>query len=114
MLKQAIAIRTDIKMSKGKLAAQASHAAVMAALKSRKEKISRWETEGQKKIVLKARSLDELLELRKKAEKLGIQNAVISDAGLTELTPGTITAIAIGPDDEAKIDKVTGSLPLLR
>lgn len=30
------------------------------------------------------------------------------DAGLTQIEPGSYTVVAIGPDDEEKIDKITG------
>lgn len=113
-MKQAIVVRGDIRMGKGKTAAQCCHASVSAALKSKPAKVKKWELAGQKKVVLKARSAGELAELKKKADRLGIASAIISDAGLTELTPGTITALGVGPDDEKKIDKVTGSLPLLK
>ncbi len=113
-MKQVIVVRSDIKMSKGKLAAQCSHASVSAALKTNRAALKKWEIEGQKKVVLKARTLDELLLLREKCRKNGMVYAITSDAGRTELTPGTITTLGIGPDDEKKIDKVTGSLPLLK
>jgi PTH2 family peptidyl-tRNA hydrolase len=113
-MKQVMVLRSDIKMSKGKAAAQACHASVSSALKSEKSKIRKWEHEGQKKVILKSRSLNELLSLKAKCDRLGLTNAIISDAGLTEILPGTITALGIGPDEEAKIDKVTGSLPLLK
>ncbi len=113
-MKQVIVVRSDVKMSKGKLAAQCSHASVSAVLKTNKATLNKWEMEGQKKVVLKARTLDELLVLREKCRKNGLIHAIISDAGRTELTPGTITTLGIGPDDEKKIDKVTGSLPLLK
>jgi len=113
-MKQVIVVRSDVKMSKGKTAAQAAHASVSAVLKSGKTEVKKWEMEGQKKVILKARTLDELLLLREKCRKNGLVHAIISDAGHTELTPGTITTLGIGPDDEKKIDKVTGSLPLLK
>jgi peptidyl-tRNA hydrolase, PTH2 family len=113
-MKQVIIIRSDIKMSKGKTAAQACHASVSAALKSQKEVLRKWESEGQKKVILKARSLQELLDLNEKCKKNELTHCVISDAGLTELSPGTVTALGIGPDDEKKIDKVSGSLALLK
>ena len=99
-MKQVILIRSDIKMSKGKLAAQSCHASVSCVLKSDKIRVKKWEMEGQKKVILKCKSLDELIQLKEKCSKLGIINAIISDAGRTELTPGTVTALGIGPEEE--------------
>ena len=114
MYKQIIVVRSDLKMSKGKLAAQVSHAAVDSAHNVERKIIFAWRKEGQKKVVLKAKNETELIELKEKCEKLKIQCSLITDAGHTELKPGTITALGIGPDDEDKINKVTGSLPLLK
>jgi PTH2 family peptidyl-tRNA hydrolase len=114
MYKQVIIVRDDIAMSVGKTIAQCCHAAVSAVKKTKKEKFIVWDRHGQKKVVLKVKSLGEMIKIKNKCNKLRITHAMISDAGLTELTPGIITAMAIGPDDEKKIDKVTGSLPLLK
>lgn len=114
MFKMVIAIRTDIKMSKGKTAAQSAHAAVSVLDEADKKILAKWKSEGQKKIVVKAKNENELLEIANKAKKMKVPFSVISDAGLTEVVPGTLTAIAIGPDDEEKINKITGSLPLLK
>ena len=111
-MKQVIVVRTDLKLSKGKLAVQCSHASYSSAKKSKET--SKWEMEGQKKIVLKAKNLDQLIELKEKCVELRLPHALISDAGLTEVKKGTITCLGIGPADEKKIDKVTGSLPLLK
>ena len=114
MLKMAIVLNSSIEMSCGKAAAQAAHAAVECAFKAFKKNaslIKKWFDEGQKKIVLKA-SEEEIIELERKAKKLGLTTALIRDAGLTELKPGTLTALAIGPEEEEKIDRVTGHLPL--
>jgi PTH2 family peptidyl-tRNA hydrolase len=54
-----------------------------------------------------------MMELKEKAEKAGIATGVVIDAGLTELPPGTLTSIVIGPDEERKIDRITGNIPLL-
>ena len=113
-MKQAVVLRGDIKMSCGKAAAQACHASVSAVLKSDSRTVRRWELAGQKKVMLKAKSAQELLEMKKKCGKMKLACALITDAGRTELAPGTITALGIGPEDEKKVDKVTGSLPLLR
>jgi len=114
--KQVIAVRTDIKMSKGKLAAQVGHAAVSAAEQTRKKKPEWWKewiNEGQCKIVVKAKDEDELRRLQRKAIELDIPTALICDRGLTELPPGTVTCLGIGPAPSTLVDKVTGKLPLL-
>ena len=114
MYKMVIVIRSDLKMSRGKTAAQASHAAVSVLDSVDKKILGQWKNDGQKKVVVKTKSEQQLLELANKSKKLKIPFSIISDAGLTELVPGTLTALAIGPDDEEKINKVTGSLPLLK
>ena len=111
--KQVILVRTDLKLPKGKMAAQCSHAAVEAAFKSGKRKISSWRTSGSKKVVLKVKNKKELIEYKKLAEEAGLVTALITDAGRTVIAPGTITCLAIGPDDEEKIDSVTGKLKMV-
>ncbi|MEM0010860.1 MAG: peptidyl-tRNA hydrolase Pth2 [Candidatus Bathyarchaeia archaeon] len=114
-VKQVIVLRSDIKMSPGKAAVQASHAAVSSAEEARRNYPSWWREwieSGQCKIVLKVNSESEILELMRKAKELNLPVALISDMGLTELEPGTITALGIGPAPSNLIDKITGSLPL--
>lgn len=111
--KQVILIRSDLKLPKGKMAGQAAHAAVEAALKSDKKKISIWRSEGQKKVILKIDNEDQLYRLKIQAEELGLTTALITDAGKTVIAPGTTTCLAIGPDLEEEIDKVAGSLKLM-
>jgi PTH2 family peptidyl-tRNA hydrolase len=114
--KQVIIMRTDLKMSKGKLAAQAGHAAVSAAEETRKRHPEWWKAwleEGQRKIAVKAKSEEDLLKLIQKAKTLHLPCALICDRGLTELPPDTVTCVGVGPAPSNQIDKVTGSLPLL-
>lgn len=113
--KMVIVLRTDLKMSKGKIAAQAGHAAVSAAQEARKKRPEWWERwieEGQCKIAVKARSEKELLELERKAKELELPTALISDRGLTELPPDTTTCLGIGPAPSNEVDKITGELDL--
>ncbi|MCU4925042.1 peptidyl-tRNA hydrolase Pth2 [Halobacteria archaeon AArc-dxtr1] len=112
-MKQAIVARTDIGMGTGKLAAQASHASLSAYEKAGKRARKRWKGGGQKKVVLKGSSERELYELSEIAEREGLPAAVVRDAGHTQLEPGTVTALAVGPGDEETVDRVTGELSLL-
>ncbi|MCS7114601.1 MAG: peptidyl-tRNA hydrolase Pth2 [Nitrososphaerota archaeon] len=114
--KQVIVFRSDLKLSKGKIAAQAGHAAVSAAEEARKNNRDWWKAwmaEGQAKIVVKVKGEKELLELEKQAKESVLPCALIVDRGLTEIPPGTITCLGIGPAPAEKIDKITGVLPLL-
>jgi PTH2 family peptidyl-tRNA hydrolase len=113
--KLVIVIRADLDLSCGKACAQAGHAAVECALKARREKprwFRRWYAEGQKKVVLRANSLDEIMDLKQLAESREIPCALIVDAGLTEVPPGTPTCLGIGPGPNPEIDRITGNLPL--
>jgi PTH2 family peptidyl-tRNA hydrolase len=116
MYKQTIVIRADLGMGKGKTAAQCSHASLSAY-----KKVSRmhpdvadgWEHEGQKKVVLKVQSEQELLEYFQRAKDEGIPCELIRDAGHTQLEPGTVTCFAAGPWDEKELDAVFSKLKLL-
>ncbi|MFH1105834.1 MAG: peptidyl-tRNA hydrolase Pth2 [Candidatus Aenigmatarchaeota archaeon] len=113
-MKQAVVIRKDLEMSAGKTAAQACHASLGAYLKTNPALRRAWEKSGAKKIVLGVNSLSALKSLYQKAVKQKIPCALIADAGATELAPGTITALGIGPDKDEKIDKVTSELSLFK
>ncbi|MFH1398791.1 MAG: peptidyl-tRNA hydrolase Pth2 [Candidatus Woesearchaeota archaeon] len=111
--KQVILVRMDLKMPKGKLAAQVGHASVGAMLESPKDVVKEWLGSGGKKVVLKVKDEAELLSFEKLARREKLKTALIQDAGHTVLEPGTITCLGIGPDAEEKIDKVTGRLKML-
>lgn len=114
--KMVIVTRSDLPLSAGKLAAQASHAAVDCTLLTKKNKsewFAKWQREGAKKVIVKVQSLDDFFSLKEKAEKLGICTSIISDAGHTEIPEGTQTVLGIGPAPSNLIDQVTGQLPLL-
>jgi PTH2 family peptidyl-tRNA hydrolase len=114
--KQVIVVRKDLGMGTGKLAAQVAHAAVMAVEITKVRNLNwfnSWFKAGQAKVVVKVKTLDELLEIRKHAESLHLSVAEVQDSGFTQIPAGTITCIGIGPGPSRLIDKVTNHLKLL-
>ena len=125
--KMVLLIRTDLQMSKGKVAAQCSHATLAAyksSLKGTKHQtdwLKRWEAEGQAKITLKVENEDRLydlirfnlrVQLQKQARGKGLVCESIIDAGRTQIEAGTRTVLAIGPGPVELIDSITGKLKL--
>ena len=112
-MKQVFLVRSDLKMGKGKIAAQVAHAAIECYKKASGEEIRRWESEGSKKIVLKVSNLEELMHYRKICASRKIKSCLIHDAGHTQVEPGSVTVLGIGPDDDGILDEITGSLKMI-
>jgi len=112
--KQVIIVRKDISMSIGKLAVQVAHAAIGSYKLCDKKIIEKWEKNGAKKIVVEVDNIEELLKLEEKAKKMNVPNFLVIDAGLTEFSEPTITCLGLGPEEETKINKITGNLKLLK
>lgn len=111
--KQVIVVRKDLNLSVGKTAVQVAHASLLAYSRTGKILKDKWESGGAKKVVLEVNSEAELITLQEKAKRRGLVASLVKDAGLTEISPGTITALAIGPEQSELIDKLTGNLHLL-
>ena len=112
---QVIIVRTDLKMGKGKIAAQVAHAAVDAMNKTAKIApaiVNQWVEQGQKKVVLKVSSEKKLIMIYKELEK-HIPVVLIRDAGHTQLKPGTLTCIGAGPWHDNELEFLTKNLKLL-
>jgi len=111
-VKQVIVVNASVKMGRGKTCAQVAHASLEAFLKAGGKERERWRAGGAKKVVVKA-PLEELLAIWRRAREMGLPAALVRDAGLTQVEPGTITALAVGPAEEEKVDALTGHLKLL-
>lgn len=111
-MKQAIVARADLDMGDGKLAAQVAHASLQAYEEASAAICREWKGEGQKKIVLQGDSESHLQELAETARIEGLPYALVTDAGHTQLEPGTVTALAVGPAADEEVDAVTGDLSL--
>lgn len=127
--KQVIVLRKDLNMRKGKMVAQGSHASMGVVFQKSLtieidgkkykaveygEDVENWFNNSFIKICVGCESEQELLELHKKAEELGIKNCLIQDSGFTEFhgVP-TYTALGLGPDKAELIDLISGHLKLL-
>lgn len=133
--KQMIIMRRDLKMRKGKIAAQASHACVEVVLKALMKEnrfnelketdgymtletddvtpLTQWFKRGVAKVCVYVDSEEELLALNKKAQAMGYLTSLIQDAGYTEFhgVP-TYTCMAMEPLYIEDANKITGDLPL--
>ncbi|XP_041864993.1 peptidyl-tRNA hydrolase 2, mitochondrial [Melanotaenia boesemani] len=113
--KMILVVRNDLKMGKGKVAAQCSHAAVSAYRQVQRrnpELLKQWEYCGQPKVVVKAPDEDTMIDLLGHAKEMGLTVSLIQDAGRTQIAPGSRTVLGIGPGPADLIDSVTGDLKL--
>ena len=135
--KMMIVMRRDLKMRKGKIAAQAGHACIAAVLMAlNKEErmddfkmtadglalkntdkpaspLSDWFMYGCAKVCVYVDSEEALLDVAKKAEERGIIASVVTDAGMTEFHGiPTKTCLALEPLPANIADELTGTLPL--
>lgn len=117
----------DRNMRTGKYVAQGAHASLGALLSLGKLNDDRttlsidvtnpfvyeWVIGRFTKVTVYVETDDQLAAIYNEARRAGIATALITDAGLTEFNGvPTLTAVGVGPDDAAKIDKITGHLPL--
>lgn len=108
--------RADLKLSKGKLAAQCAHASMECAILSKKHSprtLDSYRRRGARKIVCKTSDEVSLRKILSRAKKAGLICYLVKDAGHTEIPPGTETVVGIGPGPRSDIDKITGDLPLV-
>jgi peptidyl-tRNA hydrolase len=114
--KMVILVRNDLKMTKGKIAAQVGHAAVNCAFSSKKKdskNFDKWFSEGQTKVVLRVDSEEELFQYKAMADAQNINNSIVRDAGRTQIEPGSYTCLGLGPEKSSVVDKMTGELKML-
>ncbi len=111
--KQCILVREDLKLPKGKMAVQVAHASLSSYEWAKPAVKEEWKRQGQKKIVLKVDRVEDLFKLKEEARKMDIPTALIQDAGLTTVPPGTITALGMGPARADELDKIVGHLKLM-
>jgi PTH2 family peptidyl-tRNA hydrolase len=112
--KMVILVRHDLRMSAGKIGAQACHAALKAERGLAGSQVVRaWRSCGEPIILLKCSDEGVMAARMAAAVKAGLPVAHIHDAGRTQVEANTWTVSAIGPALSVAIDTVTRDLPLL-
>jgi PTH2 family peptidyl-tRNA hydrolase len=132
--KQVLIWRNDLKVRKGKIASQISHASMSFLTKNLNisqtinsngdlvfitglalsDEIDHWLKNSFRKICVYVNSEEELVALHQKALDSGLISYIIQDNGATEFNGvKTITALAIGPHFDSKFIGITDHLPLL-
>ncbi len=109
-------VNGSLPMSSGKLAAQVAHCAIdlyQQILDQRLMSINFWRISGQKKIVVRGDSAEELLDIEQRASvNKAIVTSIIRDAGRTEIASGSITCLGLfGKNNQ--LDPITGHLKLM-
>ena len=114
-MKMVLLLRGELRLTAGKAAVQAAHAAVMLVerLRGKDPRLAAWLAEGQMKVALEVETLAELEAIQRRAHGAGIPTVWVEDAGFTEVPPGTRTCLGLGPASAHEIDPITGDLPLL-
>ncbi|TKR60307.1 hypothetical protein L596_027572 [Steinernema carpocapsae] len=110
-------VNMDLKMGVGKVAAQVGHATLGTYEKALEypdgeEAVLLWEHYGARKIVVKGKDTEQLVELQKKARSIGLWTCLIQDAGHTQVKPGSRTVLGVF-GEVSEVDQVTSGLKLL-
>ncbi|WVN90910.1 peptidyl-tRNA hydrolase [Cryptococcus depauperatus CBS 7841] len=115
-IKLVLVVNDELKMTKGKIAAQAGHATLACAmtLKDANPKLFKaWQMQGQPKIALQGASTEELETLAAQARSINLCARIIRDAGRTQVASGSKTIVGIGPGPAKLVNTITGKLKLL-
>lgn len=86
--KLVLCVRSDLKMQKGKIAAQVGHATLEAYKEARRrhpQALKTWEGQAQPKIALQVPSRDHAMRLQNAAKRLNLTTSVVYDAGRTQV-----------------------------
>lgn len=114
--KLVLCVRTDLKMQRGKIAAQVGHATLGAYKRAERKNpvaLRQWENHAQPKIALQIGSEAQAHRLEKEAKARGLVTYIVYDAGRTQIAAGSMTVLAVGPGPVSLVNQVTGSLKLL-
>lgn len=107
-----ILVNKSVKMTNGKIIAQAGHAIVSMLSNADKKKVNKWRNTGEKIVSLVANDLEMMEDICGIAEFNKVYSHIVTDAGRTQVASGTATVCIIGPDTETRVDQITKGLKL--
>src|ERR1700682_1438584 len=113
-MKPGLVVNSSPALPPGKLAAQVAHASIAAFLSAENAPMQKWLDAGMSKIVLDGRTEAQLKLLLQQALDAGLPAQLVRDAGKTLIPEGTVTCLGIGPAPAEQIDRLTGTLALLK
>ena len=116
---QTFLVNTDLKMRKGKIAAQVAHGETLYMddiysplheymIKNNRE----WIDNGMHKVVLKSTE-KEMLETIEILKKLNTMYYIVKDFGLTQVPKNSFTVLAVEPLEKQSHQVIFGHLKLL-
>ncbi|KAG5176112.1 peptidyl-tRNA hydrolase PTH2-domain-containing protein [Tribonema minus] len=114
--KLVLVVNSELKMGKGKVAAQCCHATLGCYKTARRHApncVKSWEYLAQAKICVKCPEESEMWQIREKAEAAGLVTYMVADAGRTQIPSGSRTVLGIGPAPETAFLGITDHLKLM-
>ena len=116
---QTFIVNTDLKMRKGKIAAQVAHGETLYMSdvysplhEDMKKRNGVWIDGGMHKVVLKSTER-EMIEMVEVLKKLNTMYYIVRDFGLTQVPKNSFTVLAVEPLEKQSHQVIFGHLKLL-
>ena len=85
-------------------------ASLQRAKKTHSRMVQRWKESASRKICLAVDDEEEIEYFLNLVQEASLPFALIKDAGLTEVAPGTVTVLGVGPAPRHTMDSLFGEL----
>ncbi len=106
-------VRHDLRMGKGKIAAQCGHAVQDLIMDCPKDVLYDYRRNNSPKICLKVPDLEQLTKIADQCKEQKIPHTLIIDAGKTQIPADTTTVLGIGPVRKYLVFPLVQNLSLL-
>lgn len=107
-------VRTDLKMSKGKIAAQCGHAVQKLILgQVSSNLLNNYINSVHPKICLKINTEQDMDEIALYCKNNNIYHSIVIDVGRTQVPPNSKTVLGVGPILRSEVPDIIKNLKLL-